>query len=85
MGPLAFQGPCQVAAFSADGEFVATGSADSSIKYLDVDKMHYHTQVKASSAADFDSSRPVLRTFYDHQLVGAMLGDVLRLFLTMLV
>ncbi|CEO96222.1 hypothetical protein PBRA_004893 [Plasmodiophora brassicae] len=54
--------------FSPDGSYAATGSNDFSIKYLDVDKMHHHSQLKASKLATSDesASRPVIRTYYDH-------------------
>eukprot|EP00164_Ancoracysta_twista_P011055 GFYU01016894.1.p1 GENE.GFYU01016894.1~~GFYU01016894.1.p1 ORF type:complete len:435 (+),score=74.40 GFYU01016894.1:55-1359(+) len=58
--------PCRVVKFSADGKYVATGSADTSIKLLEVSKMVNHSQTKSEPGADFASSRPVVRTFYDH-------------------
>ena len=52
------KGPCRTAAFSADGRFAATGSHDSSLKVLDVQKMKKRT----GEAGD----KPVIRTLYDH-------------------
>lgn len=47
---------CRVAVFSQDGKYIATGSADTSLKVLDVAKMNMRT----------DEERPVIRTLYDH-------------------
>jgi len=52
---------------------VATGSSDCSIKLLQVAKMHYHSQVKGEKTEDYLSTRPVIRTFYDHQ---GMINDL---------
>ncbi|MES1920842.1 hypothetical protein MHBO_002468, partial [Bonamia ostreae] len=35
---------CRVGVFSKDGTLAATGSSDTSIKLLDVSKMHFHNQ-----------------------------------------
>lgn len=59
---------CRSGAFSYDGQLVATGSVDASIKILDVDRM------LAKSAPDMDMEpcrgdqigHPVIRTLYDH-------------------
>jgi len=56
----------QVAKFSPDGKFVATGSKDNSIKLLDVLKMKTYNETKQETTDDFAPSRPVIRTFYDH-------------------
>eukprot|EP01125_Pyxidicula_operculata_P008729 TRINITY_DN2903_c0_g1_i1.p1 TRINITY_DN2903_c0_g1~~TRINITY_DN2903_c0_g1_i1.p1 ORF type:complete len:430 (-),score=51.06 TRINITY_DN2903_c0_g1_i1:1002-2180(-) len=56
---------CRVAKFSPDGKFVATGSTDTSIKLLDVDKMLTYSQMK-NEQDEMQVSRPVVRTFYDH-------------------
>jgi len=61
---------CRVAKFSPDGKFVSTGSEDTSIKLLDVDKMRSYNQVKSEHGEEFAPARPVIRTFYDH--VGAI-------------
>ncbi|KAF2076875.1 hypothetical protein CYY_001842 [Polysphondylium violaceum] len=57
---------CRCAKFSWDGKFVATGSSDTSIKLLDVNKMRNYNQTKNETSEDFAPSRPVIRTFYDH-------------------
>lgn len=58
---------CRSGAFSHDGQLVATGSVDASIKILDVDRM------LAKSAPDENEpgrgeqqGHPVIRTLYDH-------------------
>jgi len=56
---------CRVAKFSPDGKLVATGSMDTSIKLLDVEKMLAYSQVK-NETDDITLARPVIRTFYDH-------------------
>lgn len=58
--------PCRVAKFSQDGQLVATGSTDASIKLLSVAKMHFAAQVKGEKVEDYTSTKPVVRTFYDH-------------------
>ena len=50
---------CTSAAFNVDGRYVATGSADNSLKVLDVEN------IKAKSV-NIDERRPMIRTFYDH-------------------
>lgn len=58
---------CRSGAFSFDGQLVATGSVDASIKILDVDRM-----LAKSAPDDSDPGRgeqqghPVIRTLYDH-------------------
>ncbi|KAL0486853.1 cleavage stimulation factor subunit 1 [Acrasis kona] len=59
------KGSCRTAKFTRDGKYVATGSADCSLKLLDVEKMHYHHQTKVE-VEDHTQARPVIRTFYDH-------------------
>jgi WD40 repeat protein len=56
------------------GRFVATGSADTSIKLLDVERMKIYGQIKtppagaapATPSEDGGVSHPVTRTFYDN-------------------
>lgn len=52
------------------GQFVATGSADASIKLLDVQKMKNYNQMKAEHGEDYAPAKPVIRTFYDHNDVS---------------
>lgn len=58
---------CRSGSFSFDGQLVATGSVDASIKILDVDRM-----VAKSAPDDNEPGReqqqghPVIRTLYDH-------------------
>jgi cleavage stimulation factor subunit 1 len=56
---------CRCAKFSHDGKFVATGSQDTSIKLIDVDKMKSFSQAKGDTAEEL-LPKPVTRTFYDH-------------------
>jgi hypothetical protein len=53
------------------GRFVATGSTDTSIKILDVDKMLLYglTANRQDGSHEEQLSRPVQRTFYDHTAV----------------
>ncbi|KAK8559368.1 hypothetical protein V6N13_026793 [Hibiscus sabdariffa] len=53
------------ARFSTDGRFVATGSADTSIKLFDISKIK---QMMLPDSKD-GPVRPVIRTFYDHAQV----------------
>ena len=60
---------CRAGAFSADGSLVATGSNDTSIKVLDVDRMLAKSSMEsmASGGKQVDpGSHPVIRTLYDH-------------------
>ncbi|KAI8057016.1 WD40-repeat-containing domain protein [Syncephalis plumigaleata] len=50
------KGEAKCSAFSTDGQLASTGSTDSSVKLINVDKMRKHN----------DADRPVIRTFYDH-------------------
>lgn len=65
----AHKGPCRTACFSEDGKLIATGSADASIKVLDVDRMIVKTTMPSSqdhSGSTGMESHPVIRTLYDH-------------------
>lgn len=61
------KGNCRAGCFSSDGQLIATGSVDASIKILDVDRM-----LAKSAPDEADPSRgeqqghPVIRTLYDH-------------------
>ncbi|CAL1274380.1 unnamed protein product [Larinioides sclopetarius] len=62
---------CRAGAFSADGQLVATGSFDASIKILDVDRMLAKSATPADVAAQETTQQnmethPVIRTLYDH-------------------
>lgn len=58
---------CRCAAFSPDGRYAATGSTDTSVKLLDVQKMFSYSQLKNENPNDdLSMARPVLKTFYDH-------------------
>jgi cleavage stimulation factor subunit 1 len=66
------KGSVRTAKFTRDGKYVVTGSADSSLKLLDVEKMHYHHQTKGE-VEEYTQARPVIRTFYDHTGVRTFL------------
>ena len=55
------KGPALTTTFSNDGKLAATGSADSSIKVLDVEAMM--TKTALGHQQDL---HPVIRTLYDH-------------------
>jgi len=58
---------CRVAAFSKDGQLVATGSEDTSLKLIDVKKMKEFNKLKVERGQEgYYDARPVIRTFYDH-------------------
>ncbi|KAJ3027108.1 UNVERIFIED_CONTAM: hypothetical protein HDU68_004494, partial [Siphonaria sp. JEL0065] len=57
------KGAVRNAAFSADGNFFATCSADTSLKVLDVSKIHACQKDPSVASSD----KPAIRTFYDHQ------------------
>lgn len=60
---------CICAKFCPEGRFVATGSTDTSIKVLDVDKMLLYgltANRQDGTSHEEQLSRPVQRTFYDH-------------------
>ncbi|CAI5441858.1 unnamed protein product [Caenorhabditis angaria] len=59
--------PCRAAAFNSDGSLVATGSADCSIKIMDVERIlareREHREMNENNP---DAHHPVIRTLYDH-------------------
>ncbi|XP_077509237.1 cleavage stimulation factor subunit 1 Cst50 [Amblyomma americanum] len=62
---------CRAGTFSRDGQLVATGSADASIKILDVDRMLAKSAMPPEVAAQESAQQnmethPVIRTLYDH-------------------
>jgi len=58
---------CHSAAFSMDGNLVATGSVDASIKILDVDRMLAKSDPDSVEIhPDSVMGHPVIRTLYDH-------------------
>ncbi|KAK7603024.1 hypothetical protein V9T40_003023 [Parthenolecanium corni] len=59
------KGPCRAGAFSVDGQLIATGSVDASIKILDVDRMLAKSSAEIDNSTD-NQSHPVIRTLYDH-------------------
>ncbi|XP_070560388.1 cleavage stimulation factor subunit 1-like [Ptychodera flava] len=67
----AHKGPCRAAAWSRDGQLVATGSEDASIKVLDVERMLAKSATPAAILASETAQQnmenhPVIRTLYDH-------------------
>ncbi|XP_038060954.1 cleavage stimulation factor subunit 1-like isoform X1 [Patiria miniata] len=58
--------PCRVAAWSKDGQLVATGSDDASIKILDVERMLAKSATNMPESQHNVDSHPVIRTLYDH-------------------
>lgn len=59
----AHKAPCRSGAITSDGELVATGSVDTSIKILSVERM-------LAKSSDIETAEPqghpVIRTLYDH-------------------
>ncbi len=46
---------------------MATGSTDTSVKLIDVEKMKYYGQKDADTGeAEAGVARPITRSFYDH-------------------
>jgi len=71
----AHKAPCRAACFSKNGQYIATGSVDTSIKVLDVERMlakslnsndiNWNTVTESSSQNQM-GDHPVIRTLYDH-------------------
>ncbi|CAK8690243.1 unnamed protein product [Clavelina lepadiformis] len=67
----AHKAPCRAATFSNNGQYIATGSLDTSIKILDVERM-LAKSINPSDIASLEPAQPgmadhpVIRTLYDH-------------------
>lgn len=59
------KGNCRAGAFSADGTLCATGSADASIKILDIERMLAKSSME-QTLKGVEQGHPVIRTLYDH-------------------
>lgn len=57
---------CRSGAFSCDGQLVATGSVDASIKILDVERMLAKSAPEEVEPGREQQGHPVIRTLYDH-------------------
>lgn len=57
---------CRAGCFSFDGQLVATGSVDASIKILDVDRMLAKSAPEDLEPGREQQGHPVIRTLYDH-------------------
>ncbi|XP_049284443.1 cleavage stimulation factor subunit 1 [Anopheles funestus] len=57
---------CRAGCFSGDGQLVATGSMDASIKILDVDRMLAKSAPEDMEPGREQHAHPVIRTLYDH-------------------
>uniref|UniRef100_F6SML9 Cleavage stimulation factor subunit 1 n=2 Tax=Ciona intestinalis TaxID=7719 RepID=F6SML9_CIOIN len=70
----AHKAPTRAATFSKNGQYIATGSVDTSIKVLDVERMlaksilpsDINNMMEQSSQAGGMADHPVIRTLYDH-------------------
>jgi len=51
------KGPCRVATYSRDGQLIATGSADASIKILDTERMLAKSAMPIEVKYDLDRNR----------------------------
>ncbi|KAE9538154.1 hypothetical protein AGLY_006126 [Aphis glycines] len=60
------KGPCRAGAFSPDGQLIATGSSDASIKILDVERMLAKAHDIGNTDNQEGQGHPVIRTLYDH-------------------
>ena len=74
--------PVRAAAFRPDGQMVATGAEDGSVKLLDTSRMLLHHQMKMENRPDADEVRPILRTLHDHFAVNRGFLPFLPSFLT---
>lgn len=57
---------CRAGCFTHDGQLVATGSVDASIKILDVDRMLAKSAPEDIEPGREQQGHPVIRTLYDH-------------------
>lgn len=57
------KGPCRVASYSRDGQLIATGSADASIKILDTERM------LAKSAMPIEVRQSSKQSIFQHFLI----------------
>ncbi|XP_022179703.1 cleavage stimulation factor subunit 1-like [Myzus persicae] len=60
------KGACKAGAFSPDGQLIATGSSDASIKILDIERMLAKAQDTSCTDNQEGQGHPVIRTLYDH-------------------
>lgn len=60
------KGACRAGAFSPDGQLIATGSSDASIKILDVERMLAKAHDIGNTDNQEGQGHPVIRTLYDH-------------------
>lgn len=63
------KGPCRVASYSRDGQLIATGSADASIKILDTERMLAKSAMPIEARQIWDLSTPSLFFFYISRIV----------------
>lgn len=61
------KGPCRVATYSRDGQLIATGSADASIKVLDTERM------LAKSAMPIEVRQRAMSVIVSYSLCSALL------------
>jgi cleavage stimulation factor subunit 1 len=66
---ITHKGAVRTACISPDGSLMATGSADKSIKLIDVDLIHsmYKHRSTGLDISGRPLQRPVLKTYYEHQ------------------
>lgn len=68
------KGPCRVATYSRDGQLIATGSADASIKILDTERMLAKSAMPIEVLAGGSASRLLWRLCTDTSLLSVT-GD----------